>query len=95
MFQLQRHQKIILLAMTFVVLALLGVGFIIKLNYSHEKLFLFENNFILEKTRTVSTSQIVTGLSAEFVTLVNVNDIRNGKYLVKIPQNATDIKIKK
>ena len=61
----------------------------ISLDVSYDEVSPYANS------RTISTHKIVAGLPTQLVSLVDTNEIKSGKYLVKIPKSATNITIKK
>lgn len=83
-----KYKKIIfgvLVAVIFVVLA-----YIIWFNLTHSR----EETFVFKNSRTVAATQITAGFPAKLVTLVDANEIKNGKHFVRIPKNAVNITIK-
>ncbi len=84
-----KNKNIILGFLFALVLLFVAWGVWFELSHSREETFTFKN------ARTIPVAQVVAGLPIKMVTLVDANEIKNGKHLVKIPKNATDIKIKK
>jgi len=84
-----QYQKVCFGILFFIFFLALAYGIWFGLTHSREVTFVFKN------TRTFATNQIVAGLPVKLVTLVDANEIKNGKHLVKIPKTATDITVKK
>ncbi len=84
-----KYRKIIFGVLFFVIFCLLAWGVWFELSHSREETFVFKN------VRTVAIPQVVAGLPVKMVTLVDVNEIKDGKKFVKIPKSATDITVKK
>ena len=84
-----KYRKILFGVLFFIIFCLLAWGVWFELSHSREETFVFKN------VRTVAVPQVVAGLPVKMVTLVDANEIKNGKHLVKIPKSATDITVKK
>ena len=67
---------------------LFTVGIWFGLNHVSNKILVFKN------VNTGVTSQVIAGLPVKIVVLVDVNEIKGGKHLVKIPKIAKDVKVK-
>lgn len=83
------YQKIFIGVLCFIIFCALAFGVWFELSHSHEETFVFKN------VRVVAATQIVAGLPIKMAALVDVNEMKNGKHLVRIPKSATDISVKK
>ncbi len=84
-----KNKKNILAVLACAVFLFLVWGIWFELSHYREEVFVFKN------TRTASTSQVVAGLPVRMITLVDANEIKNGKRLVKVPKSATNVTVKK
>ena len=67
------------------------IGWVIWFTLTHERI----KTFVFENTRTVVASNVVAGVPVKVVTLVNANEMENGKKFVSIPSSAKILSIKK
>ena len=84
-----KHKKLSFGILSSLVFLLLAISIYSGIGYFYKQALVIKN------THTVALQQIVAGQPVKLVTLVDANQIKNGKRLVEIPKNATGISVRK